>query len=169
MNELTRWVLLALVAVGCSSAPKVPRHEFDPADIGLLKKSFVEVVRKNYGGRDDGTLSDATFVEHFDWAWTGAMQKDLNSMRFVFHHYTPVDGAHSEMVDLVFKRVAVRGRTRYPGQVSGTPVTYRHVFRVLVHLAKQGADPVLKEKSAQLVAEIKAKMAGRGGTSPSNP
>ena len=92
MNKLAG-ILLTLVAVGCSSAPKATRHDFDYSDIGSLKKSFVEVVRKNYGSREDGVLSDPRFVERYEWFWTGTMQEDVNSMRFVFHYYTPVDGA----------------------------------------------------------------------------
>jgi hypothetical protein len=141
MKVLMGRVLLALVIAGCSTMP--PKHEFDYDDVGLLKKCFAEVVRKSYGARDDGDLSAAA---------TG--------LRFVFHYNKPVDGAHSEMVDLVLGRMPID---------AAAPTSPRHVFNVVVHRSKLGRDPVLSEESAQLVAEIKAMMASQGGASPSRP
>jgi len=143
MKKLTGGVLLALVVAGCSSTPASPKHGFDHDDIGLLKTSFAEVVRKNCGRRDDGERSDPTST----------------GMRFVFNLHKPVDGAHSELVDSVLGKVP----TRVPrsGQAPGGIVKAigdDDVFQVIVHRARSATDPVLEEESARLAAEITAMM-----------
>jgi hypothetical protein len=146
MKELAGRVLLALVVTGCSSTPPMPKHEFDYDEVGRLKKCFAEAARKSYGSREDGELSEP--------AATG--------LRFVFHYSKPVDGAHSEVVDLAFKKVPKRARM-------GTATEYRYVFQVVIHRTRPGKDPVLKEESARLAAEIEAMMASERGASPSEP
>ena len=89
MKELTGGMLLAFFLGGCSGSVGVEEHRFDYQDVGLLKKCFVEVVRKHYAGREDGELSDPT----------------ATGMRLVFNYHKPVDGAHSEMADLVIGKL----------------------------------------------------------------
>ena len=136
MKALTGGMLLAVAVVGCTAAGGVKRHQYDAQDVALLKTCFAEVVRANYANRDDGELSDAM----------------ASGRRFAFSYHEPVDGTSTEMVDLVLKK-----QTSADMESSGV----RDVFYVVIHRVRSGVDPVLKEDSDRLAAEIEALMASR--------
>jgi hypothetical protein len=134
MKALAGGLLLALAVAGCTSAGGIHRHKYNPDDVALLKQCFAEVVRANYAQRNDGELSNPT----------------ANGRRFVFNYHEPVDGTRTEMIDLAVKQ-----------QTSPDTDMTAHIFYVVIHRVRSGVDPVLKEDSERLGAEIEARMASR--------